>query len=138
MYESKFGFKTASIMDHNIEYDHDDIAKNHNHPKVAFMVNTNKEVETKYFDKDNYNGAKEYQLSFVSNDIKYSKELIEKNDIATKSNELEVRNESNEDNTSSPSKESKKYIYLYIKNSLTHKKTIFFIDYLINIKNGEM
>ena len=36
MYEKVFGFKTASVMDYNMEYDHDDIAKNHNSPKVAF------------------------------------------------------------------------------------------------------
>lgn len=66
MYEKKFGFKTASIMDHNMEYDHDDIAKNHNNPKVAFMVNTNQDVETKHFNKDQYAEAQEYQMSYVN------------------------------------------------------------------------
>jgi hypothetical protein len=67
MYEAKFGFKTASVMDHNMEYDHDDIAKNHNNPKVAFMVNTDKPVETRNFDKDSYDQAQAYQQSFIQN-----------------------------------------------------------------------
>lgn len=65
MYSKIFGFKTASIMDYNMEYDHDDIAKNHNMPQVAFMVNTNKPVETKHFTKDQYNEAKEYQMKHI-------------------------------------------------------------------------
>lgn len=67
MYEKTFGFKTASVMDYNMEYDHDDIAKNHNSPQVAFMVNTNQDVETKHFNKDQYDEAQEYQLSFLNN-----------------------------------------------------------------------
>ena len=67
MYERFFDFKTASVMDYNMEYDHDDIAKNHNNPKVAFMVNTNKPVETRNFDKDSYDQAQAYQQSFVQN-----------------------------------------------------------------------
>ncbi len=70
MYNLIFDFKTASLMDYNMEYDHDNIAKNHNMPKVAFMVNTNKKVETKFFDKDSYDEAKEYQMSFFK--TKYS------------------------------------------------------------------
>ena len=66
MYSDIFGFKTASIMDYNMEYDHDEIAKNHNNPLVAFMVNTNEEVLTKHFNKDQYDEAQEYQLSFVN------------------------------------------------------------------------
>lgn len=61
MYERFFYFKAASVMDYNMEYDHDDIAKNHNNPKVAFMVNTDKTVETKNFDKDSYDQAQAYQ-----------------------------------------------------------------------------
>lgn len=65
MYERKFGFKTASIMDYNMEYDHDDIAKNHEMPKVAFMVNTDEDVETKNFSKDQYDQAVDYRNGFV-------------------------------------------------------------------------
>ena len=66
MYEKKFGFKTASVMDYNMEYDHDDIAENHNMPKIAFMVNTESDVETKYFTKDEYDEAVAYRDSFVN------------------------------------------------------------------------
>ena len=72
MYSDIFGFKTASIMDYNMEYDHDDIAKNHNNPQVAFMVNTNQDVETKHFNKDQYDEAQEYQLSFVNKNDTYN------------------------------------------------------------------
>lgn len=65
MYSAKFGFKTASIMDYNMEYDHDNIAKNHHMPQVAFMVNTNKPVETKHFTKDQYDEAKDYQIKSI-------------------------------------------------------------------------
>lgn len=65
IYQDIFGFKVASIMDHNMEYDHDDIAKNHNKPKVAFMVNTNQDVQTRSFGKDQYDEAKAYQMSFL-------------------------------------------------------------------------
>ena len=76
MYQVKFGFKTASIMDYNMEYDLDNIAANHNEPQVAFIVNTSEEVETRHFNKDQYDEAQEYQLSFVSKDkVKYSKDL---------------------------------------------------------------
>jgi hypothetical protein len=66
MYESIFGFKTASVMDHNELFDHDDIAKNHNNPKVAFMVNTDSDVELQEFTKDQYDEAFEYRNSFVN------------------------------------------------------------------------
>ena len=66
MYEKKFGFKTASVMDYNMEYDHDNIAANHNKPKVAFMVNTASDVETKYFSEIEYDEAKTYRDNFVN------------------------------------------------------------------------
>ena len=78
MYSDIFGFKTASIMDYNMEYDHDNIAQNHNSPQVAFMVNTNENVETKHFSKDQYDEAQSYQLSFLKNKkprFEYSKDL---------------------------------------------------------------
>ena len=67
MYEKIFGFKTASVMDYNMEYDHDDIAKNHNMPQVAFMVKTDQDIETKHFNKDQYDEALEYRNSLVDN-----------------------------------------------------------------------
>lgn len=66
IYSSIFGFKTASVMDYNMEYDHDNIAQNHNSPQVAFMVNTDSDVETKYFNKDSYDEAQAYQRSFFN------------------------------------------------------------------------
>lgn len=65
MYEKIFSFKTASIMDYNMEYDHDNIAENHNMPKVAFMVNTDGDVETRSFTKDQYDEAVAYRNGFV-------------------------------------------------------------------------
>ena len=65
MYEKIFGFKTASIMDYNMEYDHDNIAENHSMPKVAFMVNTDSDVELREFTKDQYDEAVEYRNSFI-------------------------------------------------------------------------
>lgn len=75
MYEKKLGFKTASIMDYNMEYDHDNIAKNHSMPQVAFMINTTENVETKHFTKDQYDEAVKYRDSFLKKDNKrYSKD----------------------------------------------------------------
>ena len=63
IYERVLGMKVAAVMDHNVDYDHDNIAANHNNPKVAFMVNSDSDVETRYFDKEDYDGAKAYQLA---------------------------------------------------------------------------
>ena len=72
MYERFFGFKTASIMDYNMEYDHDNIAENHDHPKVAFMVNTTSDVKTEYFTKDQYDEAVDYRNSFINQGTQFS------------------------------------------------------------------
>ena len=66
MYEKIFGFKTASIMDYNMEYDHDNIAENHDMPKVAFMVNTDSDVKTRYFTETQYEEAVTYRNRFVN------------------------------------------------------------------------
>lgn len=68
MYSKIFGFKIASQMDYNMEYDHDNIAQNHSEPQVAFMVNTDQDVQTQMFPKDDYDGAYNYQQSFVNNE----------------------------------------------------------------------
>ncbi len=74
MYSKAFGFKTASIMDYNMEFDHDNIAKNHNMPQVAFMINATENVETKHFNKDQYDEAVKYRDSYLKKDnIRYSK-----------------------------------------------------------------
>ena len=65
IYAKKLNFKTASIMDYNMDYDHHSIGKRFNYPQVAFMVNTNADIETKHFDKDSYDEAVAYQKSFI-------------------------------------------------------------------------
>lgn len=75
IYKKTIGFHTASIMDYNMAYDHDDIAENHSNPSVAFMVDH--KVETRMFDKDSYDEAQSYQMSQLSihsspNDNSYS------------------------------------------------------------------
>lgn len=61
IYKKVFKAQTASKMDYNMEYDHDDIAANHGGPKVVFMVFSDSPVEMKLFDKDSYDDAVEYQ-----------------------------------------------------------------------------
>ena len=72
MYERFFGFKTASIMDYNMEFDHDNIAENHDHPPVAFMVNTNSDVKTEHFTEDQYDEAVDYRNSFINQGTQFS------------------------------------------------------------------
>lgn len=69
MYSRIFGFKTASIMDYNMEYDHDNIAVNYHNPQVAFMVNTDENIETRHFSKNEYNEAVAYRDSFIGNSM---------------------------------------------------------------------
>lgn len=66
IYSKVFGWKVASMMDYNMEYDHDNIAENHGMPQVAFMVNTDADIETRHFDKDQYDDAVAYQLEQVA------------------------------------------------------------------------
>ena len=61
IYKKTLGFHTAATMDYNMEYDHDDIAKNHGNPQVVFMVD-HEVAEPKHFDKDSYDAAQQYQL----------------------------------------------------------------------------
>ena len=68
MYEKTLDFHTAATMDYNMEYDHDDIAKNHGNPQVVFMVD-HEVAEPKHFDKDSYDAAQQYQLSQLSKDV---------------------------------------------------------------------
>lgn len=64
IYAKTLGFHTASTMDYNMEYDHSNIAANHNNPQVVFMVNRKME-NPKHFDKDSYEEAQQYQLDNV-------------------------------------------------------------------------
>jgi hypothetical protein len=72
IYSKVFGWKTASVMDHNMDYDHDNIAKNHNNPPVSFMVNPNQLKSdvtdadlNKKFGKDQYDEAVAYRSSLM-------------------------------------------------------------------------
>lgn len=66
IYEVTLGFHTAATMDYNMEYDHDDIAKNHGNPQIVFMVD-HEVAEPKHFDKDSYDAAQQYQLNQIEN-----------------------------------------------------------------------
>lgn len=77
-YNKVLGFKVTSLMEYNMEYDHHNIAERYNNPDVAFMVNTNENVETRHFNKNQYDEAQAYQLSFVRSKkprFEYSKDL---------------------------------------------------------------
>lgn len=73
MYSKTLGFHTAATMDYNMEYDYDDIAKNHGNPQVVFMVD-HEVAEPKHFDKDSYEAAQQYQLSQLH--LKNSKKML--------------------------------------------------------------
>lgn len=62
IYEKTLGWQVASMMDYNMEYDHDNIAENHGSPQVAFMVNASEGIQERTFDKDSYDEAEAYQL----------------------------------------------------------------------------
>ena len=61
IYKKTLGFQTASRMEYNMEYDHDDIAENHGNPDVVFMVDSSQKIEERKFGKDEYNEAVDYQ-----------------------------------------------------------------------------
>lgn len=68
IYSKTLDFHAAATMDYNMEYDHDNIAKNHGNPQVVFMVD-HEVAEPKHFDKDSYDAAQQYQLSQLSKDV---------------------------------------------------------------------
>lgn len=96
MYQKTFGFKTASVMDYNMEYDHDNIAENHNKPKVAFMVNSDADVELREFGKDAYDEALAYRNSFLdqaaNNELSVVHDVSEKIRIKVKNLQTELDN----------------------------------------------
>ena len=104
IYKKKFGFKVASIMDYNMEYDHDGIAKNHQMPPVAFMVNTNEDVKTKPFNKDQYDEAVAYRDRFIGkntggkSDIRFSKSGETADEIGSKEYNYDIENEKGRNN----------------------------------------
>lgn len=68
IYARVLGFKTASRMGYNMDYDHDDIAANHGNPDVVFMVlpKEGQMVEERRFDKDSYDAAVSYQKAALA------------------------------------------------------------------------
>lgn len=79
IYQHTLGWQVASLMDYNMEFDHDDIAANHDAPQVAFMVNSSQDVETKSFDKDSYDEAEAYQQEQVKAIFKNCSKVIDEN-----------------------------------------------------------
>ena len=79
IYQKTLGWQVASLMDYNMEFDHDDIAANHDAPQVAFMVNSSQDVETKSFDKDSYDEAEAYQQEQVKAIFENCSKVIDEN-----------------------------------------------------------
>ena len=80
IYEKTLGAKVAASMDYNMEYDHDNIAKNHGNPEIVFMVFgddiDNKDVEEKHFNKDQYDEAENYSLTYNIEQAAYAEVMI--------------------------------------------------------------
>lgn len=76
MYADAFGFKVASIMEFSREVMEEEFGKEYTdafiekygEAPVYFMVNTDQNVETKNFTKDQYEEALEYRNKFVNNE----------------------------------------------------------------------
>ncbi len=96
IYSYILGFKVASRMDYNMDYDHDNIAANHGNPDVVFMVKPEKNqvIEEKHYGKDDYEVAQynqKYQAKRRShedklrhNRIKGGLDALKDNSIANK------------------------------------------------------
>ena len=96
IYTKVLGFKVASRMDYNMDYDHDNIAANHGNPDVVFMVKPEKNqvIEEKHYGKDDYEVAQynqKYQAKRRShedklryNRIKGGLDALKDNSIANK------------------------------------------------------
>ena len=96
IYARILGFKVASRMDYNMDYDHDNIAANHGNPDVVFMVKPEKNqvIEEKHYGKDDYEVAQynqKYQAKRRShedklrhNRIKGGLDALKDNSIANK------------------------------------------------------
>ena len=76
MYNKTLGFKTASLMDFNYDILVEDkgkeyadyFVKTYGEAPVAFMIDTDQDVETKHFNKDQYDEALEYRNSYLKNE----------------------------------------------------------------------
>ena len=80
IYSKTLGFKTASILEFNYEMLVEDkgqeyadyFVETYGKAPVAFMVNTDEEVQAKHFNKDQYMQAVEYRDSFLKADLNES------------------------------------------------------------------
>ena len=96
IFSDVLGFKVASRMDYNMDYDHDNIAADHGNPDVVFMVKPEKNqvIEEKHYGKDDYEVAQynqKYQAKRRShedklrhNRIKGGLDALKDNSIANK------------------------------------------------------
>lgn len=82
IYGKKLNWKVASILGFNYDMLVEDKGKEYadyyvgtyGESPVAFMVKTNQDIETKYFDENSYDEAVAYRDSFINNDnTQYSK-----------------------------------------------------------------
>ena len=64
IYKKTLDFHTASTMDYNMDYGHDDIAENHGSPRIGFMV-SEPVAEYKHFNKDQYEEAYNHAQSQI-------------------------------------------------------------------------
>lgn len=65
IYEKTIGWQSASRMKYNMAYDHDDIAKNHDMPDIAFLVWSPHKVERHDFNEDEYLEASLWQKETI-------------------------------------------------------------------------
>lgn len=70
LYSRYLGFKVASTMDFNMEYDHDGIAEDFNRPNIAFMVASDHPVKTRHFAADSYDEAESHQKNLAPKPVR--------------------------------------------------------------------
>ena len=76
-YAKALGAKTASVMDYDMAYDHDNIAAKYHKPDVFFMVLTDKPVEKKEFREKNYlGGYPEFHAKAYKEAVSYQNEVV--------------------------------------------------------------
>ena len=93
IFSDVLGFKVASRMDYNMDYDHDNIAANHGNPDVVFMVKPEKNqvIEEKHYGKDDYEVAQynqKYQAKRRSHEDKLRHNRIKRGLDALKDNSI--------------------------------------------------
>lgn len=113
-------------MDYNMEYDHDDIATNHNMSNIAFMVNSNSDAITKHFNKDQYDEAVKYQMSYINNTKKSLPYIRGVNDFVER--DIKKLPNSNNENLSY---ERKYYNWLLLNNVFNINKHIIKMSFKI-------